>query len=237
MAAPPLPPVQPPAFGVLFPGTPAGYPIPAAAFVAASPTHWTLDVAAALGPAAAAAARDVVLFLAAPDALPPGAALGLYVASPARGGGWEYRGCVHGGQASAVLPLAWPGPAGAGAAAAAAAVAAAAGPGAFAALATPAPPGTAAGTAVVGVALEPAAEAAAKEGARAASRAEFGAAVGRDAFRYLESFAASGRAAGAVMPGGEPGLLIPAAALDRWYTRFCERLKRDPDWLVRRGGE
>ena len=217
----------PPAFGVLFPGTPAGFPISSAAFTPASPTHFTLDVSAALGPAAASSARDVVLFLSAPGSVPPGTALGLYVASPAGGGGWEFRGCVHEAHPSEVLPLAWPGPV--GAAAASAAVASASG--AFAAL--PAP-GTALGSAVLGVALEPLAEATATEGARAAARAEVGRAVGRDAFRYLESFAASGKASGAVMPDGEPGLLIPASALDRWFTRFSERLARDPDWLTRK---
>ena len=221
----------PPAFGVLFPGTPAGFPILSSAFTAASPTHFTLDVAAALGPAAAPAARDVVLFLASPGALPPGSALGLYVASPTGGGGWEFRGCVHEGRPSEVLPLSWPAPVGAAAAAAAAAAVV---PGAFAALPPP-PPGSAPGSAVLGVALEPLAEAVAKEGARSAARAEFGRAVGRDAFRFLESFAAAGAAAGAAaMADGEPGLLIPASAVDRWYARFCDRLARDPDWLTRR---
>jgi hypothetical protein len=235
MAAP-LP-THPPAFGVLFPGTPAGFPIPATSFTPASPTHFTLDVAAALGPASAAAAREVVLFLAAPGALPPGAALSLYVASPSGGGGWEFRGCVHGGHASEVLPLAWPGPV--GTAAAAAAAQAGASGGGFGAPPPPPPPGSALGSAVLGVALEPLADATAKEGARAAGRLEFGRAVARDAFRYLESFAAAGRAAGGgVLPDGEPGLLIPASAVDRWFARFSDRLARDPDWLVRkRDGE
>ncbi len=50
--------------------------------------------------------KEVALFLTAPGALDAQAALGLYVRCGAAGGGeWAYRGCVHNGHPSEVMPL------------------------------------------------------------------------------------------------------------------------------------
>jgi len=48
--------------------------------------------------------KEVSLFLAAP--IDAAAAVGLYVKTGA--GGWAYRGCVHNGRPSEVMPLQWP---------------------------------------------------------------------------------------------------------------------------------
>lgn len=50
--------------------------------------------------------KEVALFLTAPGTLDAQAALGLYVRCGAAGGGeWAYRGCVHNGHPSEVIPL------------------------------------------------------------------------------------------------------------------------------------
>lgn len=51
--------------------------------------------------------KEVVLLLTAPTSLDPSLALGLYVRC-ASADGWNYRGCVHAGHPSEVMPLQWP---------------------------------------------------------------------------------------------------------------------------------
>lgn len=50
--------------------------------------------------------KDICIFLLNEQALPPDKALAVYVQSP--GSAFEYRGAVHMGCPSAVLPLLWP---------------------------------------------------------------------------------------------------------------------------------
>ena len=44
---------------------------------------------------------------------------------------------------------------------------------------------------------------------------------------YMESFNAG-------TAGGDQ-LVLPSNVLERWFTRFEDRFRRDPDFLVRRG--
>eukprot|EP00887_Chlorella_sp_A99_P006703 scaffold3.g6703.t1 len=99
------------AFGLFFVGlTP---PLaPGAGIVQTDPTHWVLDVASLAGGSWAAAYRElkeVALFLTAPNALPPDAALALYV-STTGGSSWGFRGCITNAHPSEVLPLSFPAP-------------------------------------------------------------------------------------------------------------------------------
>lgn len=101
MAAPPPP------FAVIFTSSPVGYPIQSAAFTPApAPGRWLLDVSAVTP--AWRELKDVTLVLAAPGALPPGAALALYVS--VGGAAWQYRGAVTAIHPSDAVPLAWPEP-------------------------------------------------------------------------------------------------------------------------------
>jgi hypothetical protein len=59
-----------------------------------------------------------------------------------------------------------------------------------------------------------------------AAKGEFCKRVGMDLFQYLQSF-------GGVGAVGPNQLLVPADALDKWFTRITRRLERDPDFLTR----
>ena len=64
-----------------------------------------------------------------------------------------------------------------------------------------------------------------KEGASLASRLDFGRRVALDLFRYIESFAAPG--------AGGTAIVLPAGALDAWFSKFSAKFRRDPDFLLR----
>lgn len=83
------------------------------------------------------------------------------------------------------------------------------------------------GTIQLGISLEPYDEVVQKEGTKLASRHEFAKRVGMDLYRYMESFNA-GTASG-------DQLILPSNVLERWFARFEDKFKRDPDFLVRRG--
>lgn len=78
----------------------------------------------------------------------------------------------------------------------------------------------------LGVSLEPQAEIVQKEGTKLASRQDFAKRVALDLFRYMESF-----------NSGSSGdtLVLPSNVLERWFSRFEDKFRRDPDFLVRRG--
>ncbi|DBB14244.1 hypothetical protein WJX82_010352 [Trebouxia sp. C0006] len=82
------------------------------------------------------------------------------------------------------------------------------------------------GTIHLGVSLEPQAEIVQKEGTKLASRQDFAKQVALDLFRYMESF-----------NSGSSGdtLVLPSNVLERWFSRFEDKFRRDPDFLVRRG--
>jgi hypothetical protein len=162
-------------FGLLFVG--ASYPIPAASLQQVDATHWVLDVCATVRPDYAAL-RDVALFLTAP--IDPSLALGLYVRAGGPDGAWLYRGCVHNGRPSDVVPLAWPldgadnGADGGGGGVVMG--------GGFAG------GGAASGGAQVGISVEPAAELAAREGARLGDKLDYARRVGLDLVHFMQSF-------------------------------------------------
>jgi len=133
-------------------------------------------------------------------ALDPAAAIGIYVMA---GSGWCYRGMIHNGHPSEVLPLQWPEPESplpAGA---------------------PIPPGYC----QLGLALEPLSEIASKETSKVAVGEEYAKGVALNLFHFMESFGTGARAGDA--------LLMPANVIDRWFTKFSERYRRDPDFFMR----
>jgi hypothetical protein len=86
------------------------------------------------------------------------------------------------------------------------------------------PDGAPGGGAALGVALEAEEEVASREGAKLASRLEFGRRVGLDLFRYIESFAQRA--------GNAMAIALPAGALDAWWTKFEAKFRRDPEFLL-----
>lgn len=93
-------PAPPSLFAVFFVGQ--SFPIPAAAFAQLTPTHWVLDVCNTVKHAYWEL-KEVALFLQVPNSLDPSLALGLYVKSG--DSDWQYRGAVHNGHPSEVMPL------------------------------------------------------------------------------------------------------------------------------------
>lgn len=147
-----------PLFGSFFIGN--SYPIFENNFTRIDATHWVFDVCTTVAPNFWDL-REISLFLTAPNSLDPNIALALYVKSGTSD--WQYRGCVHNGHPSEVMPLQWP-------------------QGMDGTL----PPGP--GVSQLGVSIEPLVEAAAKEGSKLGARADFAKRVGMDLFRFLESF-------------------------------------------------
>jgi ribulose-phosphate 3-epimerase len=86
--------------------------------------------------------------------------------------------------------------------------------------------GTIPKNAAIGVGVEPVAELAAKESAKLGSKETFARRVAMDLFRYMESF----QAATAV---SADHMVVPMNVLDRWFTKFQDKFRRDPDFLTR----
>ncbi|KXZ48058.1 hypothetical protein GPECTOR_30g153 [Gonium pectorale] len=63
------------------------------------------------------------------------------------------------------------------------------------------------------------------QGSKVGAKEEFAKRVGLDLFRFLESFQ--------TQQMGDH-IVVPANALDRWFVRFSEKFRRDPDFLTRR---
>ncbi|CAL8460555.1 g84 [Coccomyxa elongata] len=143
-------------FGIFFVG--ASFPIADTSFTRVDPTHWVLDIGAAVTPDHTSL-KEVALFLTQPQILPPDSAMGLYIAV---GNGWQWRGYVSNSHPSEVLPLQWPEIPG-GSIASGQAI-------------------------QLGVSVEPLAEVLQREGTKLASRQEFAKRVALDLFRYMESF-------------------------------------------------
>jgi hypothetical protein len=194
-------------FALAFVG--ASYPIPSSSFQQADPTHWVLDVCTAVAPDYTAL-KEAAVMLSSPGALPSAdAALGVYVRCGEQGADapWSYRGCVHAGRPSEVVPLQWPCKLGTA--------------GEFF------PPGP--GVAQVGVALEAAGDLSRREGARLGEQLGFARAVATDLAAYLSSFAKA-------TPSGEV-LALPPGAVDAWLARWEARYRREPDYVLRRARE
>ncbi|KAI6670652.1 hypothetical protein NL676_005537 [Syzygium grande] len=154
--------------------------------------------------------REMCIFLLNGLALPPDKALAVYVQSP--GSPFVYCGAVTVSRPSAVLPLPWPEPGG---------DAAAGGAGAGGQPLQLTSPGAAPLSAKIGVSVEdlgalPSLDAAAgRRIERMAMR------VGENLFNFMQSFCG--------VDGSK--LVVPTDILDRWFNKFQERAKRDPDYL------
>lgn len=159
-------------FGCFFVGH--SYPIPQTHFTAVDPTHWVLDVGS-LVKQEHEDLKEVALFLLAPGGLDPSLALGLYVKCGSSD--WLYRGCVHAGHPSEVMPLQWPAPPELGQ------------------RVLPGP-----GFVQLGVSVEPLADVSAKEGSRLGDKLQFAKRVGIDLYRYLESFATQATGGSILIP-------------------------------------
>lgn len=81
--------------------------------------------------------------------------------------------------------------------------------------------------ATVGVSVENAADVAEKERMALGSKETFAKRVATDLFRYMESF----QAATAI---SAEHMVVPMNVLDRWFIKFQDKFKRDPDFLTRR---
>ncbi|KAL6750646.1 hypothetical protein V8C86DRAFT_2798491 [Haematococcus lacustris] len=86
----------------------------------------------------------------------------------------------------------------------------------------PLPPGP--GVVQVGISIEPGVDIVNKEGSKLGAKEEFAKRVGMDLFRFMESFQT--RAMGDMIE-------VPANVLDRWFLKFSEKFRRDPDFLTR----
>ena len=73
----------------------------------------------------------------------------------------------------------------------------------------------------IGISLEPLAELSAKEGLVHAEKAEFAKRVAFDLIRFLGSF-------------NIPPQYLPMNIVDRWYQKFIDKFRKDPDFLTRR---
>lgn len=74
--------------------------------------------------------------------------------------------------------------------------------------------------------LMAAAEVLQREGTKLASRQEFAKRVAMDLFRYMESF-----------NKGVSGdmLVLPTNCLERWFMKFDDKFRRNPDFLMQTG--
>ncbi|GIL90040.1 hypothetical protein Vretifemale_17771, partial [Volvox reticuliferus] len=77
----------------------------------------------------------------------------------------------------------------------------------------------------LGISIEPGEQIIQKEGSAHGAKEEFAKRVGLDLFRFLESFQ--------TQQMGDH-IVVPMNALDRWFVRFSEKYRRDPDFLTRR---
>eukprot|EP00238_Polyblepharides_amylifera_P013997 CAMPEP_0196578166 /NCGR_PEP_ID=MMETSP1081-20130531/7118_1 /TAXON_ID=36882 /ORGANISM="Pyramimonas amylifera, Strain CCMP720" /LENGTH=92 /DNA_ID=CAMNT_0041897291 /DNA_START=595 /DNA_END=873 /DNA_ORIENTATION=+ len=83
----------------------------------------------------------------------------------------------------------------------------------------------------IGVTLEPLAKAAQREELVAGSKEDFAKRVAVDLFRFMESFHDTNTGASVSQLGGS--LVIPADCLDKWFTKFQHKFRRDPEFLTR----
>ena len=70
-------------------------------------------------------------------------------------------------------------------------------------------------------------ELAQKEGSKLAGRQEYAKRVAMDLYHFMESFNVGTQ-------GGEH-LVLPTNCLERWFLKFDEKYKRDPDFLLHAG--
>lgn len=241
-------------FGLLLPPLTTVLP-DAAAFQQVDAARWVLDLEAFVrgGPASGMMAdttqavsylhlKEAVLFLARPGLLPPDQALTLYVCDPGIRGAWEFRGFVSNSMPSAVLALNWADP-NAGDAPRQSGYA-----GAFGLMVQQPQQHRA----CIGVAVEPLVEVESRSAERLATKEDFAKRVGMDLYNYMASFSSGG--GGGAVSGVSPSMTrsnsigagmdaaprsasnvvtVPADCIDKWFSKFLARFRRDPDFLSR----
>lgn len=147
-------------FGVFFSGKTCL--IGDSVFRQVDPTHFVLDVTSTLAGIPHTDLKELAIFLTRPNALPPDAALAMYVS--VGGALWSFRGYISNSHPSDVLPLSWPEPSSD----------------------APAQPGP--GFAQIGISFEPLAEVTQKEGMKMAAKQDYAKRVGLDLFNFMQSF-------------------------------------------------
>ncbi|GBF96836.1 hypothetical protein Rsub_09692 [Raphidocelis subcapitata] len=182
-------------FGLLFVG--CSFPIPASGLQQVDPTHWVLDACSAVRPDYWEL-KEATLFLSGP--IDAAAAVGLYVR--AGDSGWLYRGCVHNGRPSEVMPLQWPTGGGGDAVA-------------------PQP-----GAVQVGISIEPLAELSAKEGGRLGDKVDYARRVGLDLVHFMGSFPTQAVNGGEVMLVPANVMALWFAKFERKFRRDPDFLTR-----------
>jgi len=80
------------------------------------------------------------------------------------------------------------------------------------------------GAVQIGIAIEPMQVAVAKEGSKLGAKEDFAKRVGMDLFRYIESFQTSSM---------NNEIVVPSNILERWFTKFSGKLRKDSDFLTR----
>lgn len=146
--------------------------------------------------------REICIFLLNSFTLPPEKALAVYIQSP--GSPFVFVGAVTIARPSAVLSLPWPDPGGS------------AGSGQLQLTADAQPLSAKIGVSVEDLATLPSLDVAAeKRIERLAMK------VGENLFNFMQSFCG--------VDGSK--LVVPMDILDRWFKKFQERAKRDPEYL------
>lgn len=195
-----------PPFAIVFPTLTCL--VSAAQFEQTSPTQWHLDLA----PVLPTLPREVLFTLSTPNALPEGQniALSLYtvvidVSTPNATPEHSFRGHISNAQPSALFPV-------------------------F--VETHSSSEYTNKRFQVHIVVEPLTEVQQKETSKQATKADFCKRVGMDLFNFIQSYSGGQNVdANAIARGDQ--LIVPANVIDRWWTRFSNRMTRDPDFLLR----
>lgn len=189
-------------FGVLFPNR--SFPMDISSFAHIDTFHWILDMNTLVGDAYEEV-KEVCIFLLNGVTLPADKALAVYVQSP--GSPFRFCGAVTLARPSAVLALQWP---------------------------EPLPPPSSGGpqqlltapdsgpvSAKIGVSVEDLASIPSLDVAAGGRVEHMAMRVGENLFNFMQSYC------------GVDGtkLVVPMDILDRWFHKFQERAKRDPQFL------
>lgn len=199
-----------PPFAIVFPALTSI--VPSAHFEQTSPTQWRLDLShPAVAPLLHTLPREILFTLSNTNALPDGQmALSLYtvvidVSAPNALPEHSWRGHVSNDHPSGLFPV-W--------------------------VETHSSNEYMNKQFQVHVVVEPLAEVQQKETSKQAGKADFCKRVGMDLFNFIQSYSGGQNIdANAIARGDQ--LIVPANVIDRWWTRFSNRMQRDPDFLLR----
>ncbi|CAL0315697.1 unnamed protein product [Lupinus luteus] len=177
------------------------FPIDISTFAQIDTFHWILDMNTFVGEAYDQV-RELCIFLLNSFTLPPDKALAVYIQSP--GSPFLYVGAVTIARPSAVLSLPWPDPGGSD------------GTGQLQLTADAQPL-----TAKIGVSVEDLASLPSLDVVAEKRIERLAMKVGENLFNFMQSFCG--------VDGSK--LVVPMDILDRWFKKFQERAKRDPEYL------